>query len=203
MRLALRRRDPARLVALLGVLLLLGAGPAARAADEIGIYWDEALTQTDIVQPDVFVPLTGYLVIRDPGVGGGILGWECRVTVDGPGTLTNWSLAGQAINAATPPDFAVGLAAPLPPGSSTAVATFTAFVTGPGPVEISLGPIYFASLPGPRVVLPREPQLVDWRRPVADVEGFLDELRASLAGVDLGEAMGGLRDDGWAADQVS
>ncbi|MCB1183186.1 choice-of-anchor D domain-containing protein [bacterium] len=148
MRLALRRRDPARLVALLGVLLLLGAGPAARAADEIGIYWDEALTQTDIVQPDVFVPLTGYLVIRDPGVGGGILGWECRVAVDGPGTLTNWSLAGQAINAATPPDFAVGLAAPLPPGSSTAVATFTAFVTGPGPVEISLGPIYFASLPG-------------------------------------------------------
>ena len=62
---------------------------------------------------------------------------------------------------------------------------------------------HFASLPGPRVVLPREPQLVDWRRPVADVEGFLDELRASLAGVDLGEAMGGLRDDGWAADQVS
>ncbi|MCB1182774.1 hypothetical protein KDM41_05025 [bacterium] len=141
-----RRAIPVVLVAL-GLAVLAGA-PAARAADEIGIYFDPAYEENFAVAETAFTTVTGHLVIRRDDGAGGVLAWECRVALDGPGVFTGWQLEGQAINARSAPEFAVGLASPLPPTAAVRVASFDLLVTEvPVPVDLSLVPIHTASLP--------------------------------------------------------
>lgn len=132
--------------ALLVLCLALLSTPGAFAQDKIGVYWDQGYTQNKADTTAPFEMLNGYVVIHDPTSGGGILAWECEFDVDGPGTFASWQIEGQAINAASPPRFAVGLAAPLPPASDTQVASFQFLVTEVAPVAISLKPLFFASV---------------------------------------------------------
>ena len=60
-----------------------------------------------------------------------------------------------------------------------------------------------SSRPGPRVTAPFN-TIESWRRrPSAEVEGFLDELRATLEGIDLAAAGRGLRDEHRFAERAS
>lgn len=134
----------ASVVAMAGLIVV----PAANGQNTIGIYWDEAFTQQQAMTSAPFEFLTGHIVIMDPTSGGGILAWECEVDIEGPAAVTSWQTEGQGINAASPPRFAVGLAAPLPPAATTQVATFELLVTEVLPVDISLKPFFNASVAG-------------------------------------------------------
>ena len=130
---------------LICLFLLLGSS-AASGEDLVGIYWEDSYFNNQTTTSAPFDMVTGYLVIMDPSSSGGILGWECEVDVEGPALVSSWSIAGQAINAQSPPRFSVGLASPLPSAATTEVMTFEMFVTEVEPVNVSLKPIFFASI---------------------------------------------------------
>ncbi len=124
------------------------AAQNASAQDKIGIYWDTNYSQAHATTSAAFEAVTGYIVISEVMGTGGVLAWECAVDIAGPGVATSWHIEGQAINAQSPPNFAVGLASPLPRGGPVMVASFELLVTEyPVPIELSLEPIYFASVP--------------------------------------------------------
>lgn len=125
---------------------LIGAMPVI-AANQIGVYWDAQYGENATYTTAPFEFVTGHLVITEEAFGGGILAWECAVDVTGPGTVTSWQIEGQAINAQSPPSFAVGLASPLPSTGSVLLASFELLVTEIAPIEVALNPIYFASIP--------------------------------------------------------
>jgi len=62
--------------------------------------------------------------------------------------VLNWALQGSAINAGTIPEFAVGLAVPLPWQPAINVMTITVGVFAPDPIELWIFPLYMPSIPG-------------------------------------------------------
>ena len=138
-----------RLAILVIIFITICSALSASAFDEVGVYWDNSYTQAHTATSTAFETVTGYIVIKEPALGGSVLAWECAVNLAGPAVVTGWTIEGQAINAQTPPNFAVGLASPLPSAAAVMVASFQLLVTDyPVPIEISLEPIYFASIPG-------------------------------------------------------
>ncbi len=134
-------------VVTLVMALLLGVA-AAPAQDLVGVFWDTDFLSHETTTSAPYDQVTGHLVIFDPTSTGGILGWECEVDIAGPALVSGWSIAGQAINAQSPPRFSVGLASPLPPATATEVMTFDLVLTAVEPVWVSLKPIFFASIAG-------------------------------------------------------
>lgn len=137
-----------RVMTLLCFSAALLSGATAHAQDLIGLYWDDALTQIHTSTTMPYEIVTGHLVIMDPTSSGGILAWECHIDIEGPALLTATQVYGQAINAESPPRYAVGLVDPLPPAAVTEVATIQIMPTEIAPVTVSLKPLYFASIPG-------------------------------------------------------
>jgi len=142
---------------LLAALLLsaLVASPAV-AGDEIGIFWDEAYSLVEGEVDPVPGMTTGYLVLKEPSFPGGILGWECRVDIDGPGEFMEWSLAGQNINVGSGNEFQVGIGGePLPEtAAGILLAGFQILATGPGPIHLALRPVGTASIPDAMCYIP-------------------------------------------------
>jgi len=91
-----------------------------------------------------------YLVVTNPTATAGISGWECRLEMLPAGILTliNTAYAGQALNVATPPEYAVGLASPLPRNDAVRLATLTFFASATTPANIYMHPITTPSQPG-------------------------------------------------------
>ncbi len=129
------------------ILVSVTIATSTFAQDEIGVYWDQGFAENQTTTSGPYELVTGYVVIHNPTSGGGILAWECEFDLEGPAVFASWSLEGQTINAASPPAFAVGLAAPLPPSADTQVASFQLLVTEVAPVAISVKPLFFASIP--------------------------------------------------------
>ena len=133
---------------ILAVCLGAGFPHSAQSTDNIGIYWDTDYTRdaTAVTSfPDI---LTGYLVLKDPSVQFGVIAWELCAEVDGPAQFLGWDLAGNAINAASVPCFAVGIGpGPLRSDRDVLLATFQIMVTEPLPVTLSVGPISQPSVP--------------------------------------------------------
>jgi len=73
---------------LITAALCLIIAPTAKSQDQIGIFWDQAYTQSDTTTSTPGEIITGHLVIFDPTSSGGILAWECEVDVDGPAFVT-------------------------------------------------------------------------------------------------------------------
>lgn len=123
-------------------LLCVGAGfpGAARAEDNISIFWDADFTR-DATTVNTFPGIvTGYLVLKDPSISYGVTGWELCASVEGPAQLIGWTLEGNAINVGTPPCFAVGIGpVPLRSDRDVLLATFQVMVNGPAPVALSVG----------------------------------------------------------------
>jgi hypothetical protein len=93
---------------------------------------------------------TVYMVITNASAQAGVWGYEMLLTFDPPGILTliNTEYAGQAINVATPPEYSVGLATPLPWSRDVRIATLTFFVAATTPARITVGPTTIPSVPG-------------------------------------------------------
>ncbi|MBU2501055.1 choice-of-anchor D domain-containing protein [bacterium] len=131
-------------------LTTAGSSGLALAQDTVGFYFDQAYTLTEV--SDFATPglLTGYLVLENPSAAAGVGGWELCAGIEGPAQFTNWTLQGQTINAETPPCFIVGIGGPPLPsvGGAVLLASVGIIVENPFPVEISLEPLYFASIPG-------------------------------------------------------
>ena len=140
------------------ILVLLVSTPAsAQFTDIVGIYFDTDYTQSDMVNPDVPHLATAYLVLHNPTqTGGGLGGWECRVAFQGYTPLTQWTLAGNAVNYKTAPEFVVGLADPLPiPGGQVMLASFDMMINEPTPFRIELLPLFHApSIPDAMSYIP-------------------------------------------------
>ena len=130
------------------LVTLTGALAAAQDQDIIGIYFDPAYTQDEAVTASLPALVPAYLVLSNPSAAAGVAGWECRLNIDGPGTLLSTNFEGTTINVQTPPDFMVGVSdAPLPGGDQVLLATFNIWVTDIDAVILSLVPLYWASIP--------------------------------------------------------
>lgn len=131
----------------LSLTLALALPPAARAADTVGLWFDEAYTANDVTGTAFPHFGTAWLVLREPGLDS-VGGWECQITAAGPVTVLGWNLAGQAVNFADPPEFVVGLGSPLPMDRDVLLATLPFMIEAAAPVTFSLRPVYHASIPG-------------------------------------------------------
>ncbi len=140
----------------------------AQAQAQLGIYFDQAYTQTSLAAPDLPTVVTGYLVLKNPEPGLAVRGWECCVRVNGPGEFLGWALEGQPINVEQPPCFYVGLGGDgLPLGNEVLLATFQMRVTLATAVVLSLEPVYDATLPGSMAYIcgPGEGQVLPMETP--------------------------------------
>jgi hypothetical protein len=87
------------------------ADPIDPDEDGIGVYFDPCACVNCVpMAPGIQY---GYIVITHPTSPQGVGGWEASLSWDGPAVLSNWELAGSAINFLTEPNFYVGLGAPI------------------------------------------------------------------------------------------
>ncbi|MBU8870860.1 MAG: choice-of-anchor D domain-containing protein, partial [Gemmatimonadales bacterium] len=145
-----RNRHAKSFLALLMFLLigLAGTTGLAQEMDKIGIYFDPAFTQTELSTGTLPTMATAYLVLNNPSASAGINGWECRLKLEGPCSLSSTQFEGTAMNFETPPFFMVGISGdPLPSGEKVLLATFNILVSDQGAIVFSLLPLYQASLP--------------------------------------------------------
>ena len=139
-------KKPALLLATLFCLTLAFATTPAQALDHVGIFWDTDYTQTTLTQDPVPGSATGYLVITDPSVAGGIVGWELCAEKTGGGFIYSWTLAGQAFNLESEPCFSVAVAEPLlPVGNTILLATFQTYLSNGEPASF-----YLDHIPSPQ-----------------------------------------------------
>lgn len=105
-------------------LLLASAGFAdwPPGTDLLGMYTADdgsGFANVDVAGGNIDV----YLVVTGVSESSGLQGWECLITfTDDPSIF--WGSVqynGQVINVATPPEFAVGIAAPLPRGADGSI----------------------------------------------------------------------------------
>lgn len=143
------------------LLCLLVASSAFAGVDpdpnSVGIYFDQEGFIFEDSAPVMYGPNNCYLVLMNPTTNG-ILGWECYVTFDPAGgfsSVTGWAPRGDFVNAGSAPDFAVGLATPLPGGDYIVLMDITYFYTG-GEVLFFLGPAVVQTIPGQMAFLDGE-----------------------------------------------
>ncbi len=119
-----------KLIVIMSCLLM--ANMAFAVADEdpdgIGIYFD-LTADTNYVDAVAYDQILTYLIITNPSAAS-VAGWECTLEFDmvGLSVLGGWIYNGSALNVLTEPEFAVGLASPLPAEPATLLLTFTLFV---------------------------------------------------------------------------
>jgi hypothetical protein len=146
-----------KLAILLGLGSLLVAGVATAQidpdADMIGVYFDPGATIW-CIDPGPAGPTDAYLCLTNPTALSGVSGWECSIVITEGIFVLNWGYSGDAINALSPPDFAVGLASPLPWESSLVLMTFTIGLFAADPVEITITAQPIPSIPDTPYPLP-------------------------------------------------
>ena len=124
------------------------APPPPGDTDLVGIFFDTYFTEFETFVDGVGM-VEGYLVLKNPTVNAGVLGWECQHQVEGPALLVGATIMGLSINVGTAPDYIVGLAEPLPPAPDVHLATFQYFVfEAYEEVLLTLDPASVPSLPG-------------------------------------------------------
>jgi len=104
-------RVPRAVICGLAVALLAAAG-AAIAGDEIGLFFDEH-AELPCLRAEAFSTPTAYLLLLDPSASGGVYGWECTLDYTNVMLIGSPAINGVGLNITTPPEFMVGLAAPL------------------------------------------------------------------------------------------
>jgi hypothetical protein len=112
------------------LLLLIGSAVAAFATEEaapptdcLGIYFDPEGSL--YCKEGVLGEIEAYLILTNPSDTTGVMGWECRIEMEVPpgNYFAGFELPTKSINAATPPDFIVGLAECLPYEPTVHLAT--------------------------------------------------------------------------------
>lgn len=121
--------------------------------NQVGIYFDQNYTQSEIHTDAPNQEITGYLVMHNPSEATGVGAWELEARLTGPGAIMGWEFEGNYINVGSYNELIVGIGGtPLLPDDSGAVllATVSILVMEPFPTEVTLqlGPIYNATIPG-------------------------------------------------------
>jgi hypothetical protein len=150
MAMARRTRAAAAAPVALAVLasLLLAPGAPARAADEVGLFFDDKGEQPCAELTQAYVALNVYLLLLKPSLGGGVAGWECTLGLSSNLLLMSTTLAGSGLNVDTPPYFQVGIGGlPLPQADVVQLAQLSVFVTATGPSPLFIYPYRIPSLP--------------------------------------------------------
>jgi hypothetical protein len=130
-----------KLAILLGLGSLLVAGIATAQidpdSDMIGVYFDPGATIW-CISPGPAGPTDAYLCLTNATATAGVSGWECSIIITEGVFVLDWGYSGAAINALSPPDFAVGLASPLPWEPSIVLMTMTVGLFNADPVDITI-----------------------------------------------------------------
>jgi len=115
-------------------LVLIGTGiEPGGSNDLIGLYFDETGLQTSYTTTVPNEVVTAYLLVVNPSIPYGVGGWECCVEAEGGVVSMWWDLAGENINVATPPCFAVGMSGgPLTGSDVITLATLQFNQSDPG-----------------------------------------------------------------------
>jgi len=116
--------------------------------DMVGVYFDMNADIYCTTAP-VGAPFDAYLMFTNISCPAGLYGWEANVEITAGVYVLAWTLTGSAINASSPPDFAVGLASPLPWQPAIMVLTMTVGVFAPGAIEFMLHPANLSSFTPP------------------------------------------------------
>jgi hypothetical protein len=118
-----------------------------RDPDGLGIYFDMDATQYCLDY--VGGQLCAYLILTNCSEPTGILGWECFVTYTIPAGCSEigWTLPAGSLNVATPPEFTVGLPAPVPNAPTILLATLCLMILSADPMEFYVGPVHCTSFP--------------------------------------------------------
>jgi hypothetical protein len=120
------------LARILSISLLLMACPILAQLDPgpdgVGIYFDlDGMEYCQEIVP--FAEIEMYLLLINASAPGGVSGWTCRIEHDATGNIiSNWEAIGYTGSVWTPPDFAVGLAVPLPWQPAIHLMTITVLV---------------------------------------------------------------------------
>lgn len=142
-----------KLLVLTAAALLISGNAFAQLdpdPDGVGIYFDPCACGNCVTLPEGMH--YAWLVITHPTAPQGVHGWECAITTDGPIFVLEYAPEGLWVNAATPPNFAIGLAEPLmnPYMFPTVVVMQLAFqlIDVSVPAAFYLEPVQFPSIPG-------------------------------------------------------
>jgi|GEM_PF-2727604 len=131
----------------LACFALLAAAPAL-AQTTISFYFDNPGFSYYETEAPPNTVVSAYLVLKDPAGDFGVKGWELEASLDPHAMFVGWQVEGQNVNIMTPPQFAVGLAAPLPyQPDGILLATAQILVLDVLPTKLYLDPIYEPSLP--------------------------------------------------------
>jgi len=122
--------------------------PVAGEEDVVGIYfdlegqicWHWTGSELELV--------TAYLLLLNPSQPGGVSGWECQIEIDGEVIPVAWNICGSAINAASPPEFAVGLSVPLPWAEAVQLISFDFFQLDWQETLLYIHPLSTPTIPG-------------------------------------------------------
>lgn len=143
-----------RLVILLGLALVLVNPAFAQIPDEgddgIGIYFEPCAMTNCVSRP--IGTTYAWLVITHPTSPEGVGSWEARITWEGPGLVTNWTLFGNGIDFnADQYEFIVGVSEPLVnqyiwPAVVVAEATILVYDTN-APIYFYIDGVFLHSLP--------------------------------------------------------
>ncbi len=137
----------------LAVLVALVVGGEATAQldpypDGLGLYFDSDATKYCLENAAGLVEM--YLFLTRCSQPSGISGWECHATYTIPAGdfEVGWTLPAGSLNVSSAPDFAVGLAMPLPNAPIMLLATLQILAFSPAIIELYLGPADHPSIPG-------------------------------------------------------
>jgi len=94
------------------------------------------------------VPVDAYVMMVNPAYDLGVWAWELKLTFDEGLLLLSADLMGQSLNFLTPPEFVVGLAAPLPDAPIVTLAHLSLIAITAGTHTIAVGPVHVPSIAG-------------------------------------------------------
>jgi hypothetical protein len=175
-----------RTTLILGLVLLTAGAACAQIdpdPDGIGLYFDEEATQACAsVAP--FTQFDAYLCLTRPSSPNGASGFECRLVEPANVLRVYDSSNSLGKSVLSPPDYLVGLHAPLP-AADVVVLLQLQFLNLQTTTrnEFFLAPIARPSLPGtacyadgadPRLLIPMHPSSGSWDLPVAVINGECD-----------------------------
>lgn len=152
----------------------------------------------DVILPETTTPaaavVTAYLMLVNPATHEGVWAWELRLGLDPQVLLLQSNLGPMSLNFANPPEYIVGLGAPIPDAPIIVLAEFVLLPLDTDPHPISVGPVHIPSIPGQMAwgynadvqlatmfPITGEP-VVAWINPDIDVAVLAPEPTATVAG---------------------
>lgn len=138
-----------KLVVILACLAMANLAFAVADPDPDGIgIWFDMTADTNFIEVPANSMVPTYLIISN-ATAASVGGWECTIMWDATVAMVlgAWTYAGSALNIYGEPEFAVGLATPIPTSEATLLVQCTLFVLNAAGTMITVGPSPVPSTP--------------------------------------------------------